>query len=177
MQATAARKRAFIGIMGALTSLASYGCCWQLRRYQESSNRWNRIFEQIASFTPLELKGYDAKYFPWYRNGNLNDWEYKLVKLTGYFKEERFFVRKVRDSRVGYAVFAPFVTAMEDFDLRKDTNANPMQEYGIMVNLGWVPIENKGDIEMGGEPIAPIVTCFTYYLVKLIGSCQENRST
>jgi len=127
-----------------------------MRRYQESTSRWNKVYEELDKFTPQELKGIDAKYFPWYRDGNLNDWEYRLVKLTGYFKEERFFVRKVRDGRVGYAVFAPFVTAMEDYDLRKDNNANPMVEYGIMVNLGWVPRENKDDIEMGGEPIPPI---------------------
>jgi len=159
MQAAAAQKRAFVGIMGALSSLAAYGCFWQLRRYQESSNRWNKILGELDSFTPTELNGFDAKYYPWTRDSSLNDWEHKLVKLQGYFKEERFFVRKQRDGRPGYAVFAPFITAMADYDLRKDTNANPMLEYGIMVNLGWVPIENKGDIEMGSEPIPAMVNC------------------
>jgi len=139
--------------MGALSSLAAYGCFWQLRRYQESGNRWNKILSELDSFTPYELKGHEAKYYPWYVNSNLNDWEYRLVKLTGYFKEERLFVRKARDGRIGYSVFAPFITAMDDYDLYKDNNANPMLESGIMVNLGWVPIENKGDVEMGTEPI------------------------
>jgi len=155
MQAAAAQKRAFVGIMGALSSVAAYGCFWQLRKYQESSNRWNKVFTNLEEYAPTELKGYDAKYYPWVR-GTLSDWEYKLVKLQGYFKEERFFVRKTKDGRVGYCVFAPFVTAMDDYDLKKDTNANPMLEYAVMVNLGWVPIENKDDIEMGSEPIPPI---------------------
>jgi len=157
MHRAAAEKRAFIGIMGALTSLAAYGCCWQLRRYQESRHRWNKVLSELDSFTPTELAGYDAKYYPWLRE-NLYDWEYRLVKLTGYFKEERFFVRRAKDGRAGYSVFAPFVTAMDDFDLRKDTNANPTLEYGIMVDLGWVPKDHKGDIEMTTEPISPLVS-------------------
>jgi len=156
MQVAAAQKRAFVGIVGALSSVAAYGCFWQLRRYQESTGRWNKTVEELDKFTPHELKGFDAKYYPWYQSNNLKEWEYKLVKLTGYFKEERFFVRKLRDGKVGYCVFAPFVTAMEDNDLRKDNNANPMLEYGIMVNLGWVPKENKNDIEMGGEVSPPL---------------------
>ena len=163
MQAAAAQKRAFVGIMGALSSLAAYGCFWQLRRYQESSNRWNKVLDELDTFTPHELKGYDAKYYPWVRESSRNEWEHKLVKLTGYFKEERFFVRKARDGRAGYSVFAPFVTAMDDYDLLKDTNANPMLEYGIMVNLGWVPAENKNDIEMGSEPIPLLVSLATIF--------------
>jgi len=31
--------------------------------------------------------------------------------MTGYFKEERFFVARKRDGKVGYLVFAPFITA------------------------------------------------------------------
>jgi surfeit locus 1 family protein len=156
MQATAAaQKRAFVGIVGALSSVAAYGAFWQLRNYQESSNRWSKVFSELDEFKATELKGQDAKYYPWVR-GSLSDWEYRLVKLQGYFKEERFFVRKTKDGRTGYCVFAPFVTAMDDYDLKKDTNANPMLEYGLMVNLGWVPIENKDDIEMGTEPIPPL---------------------
>ena len=32
-------------------------------------------------------------------------------------------------------------------------NLNPNVETGIFVNLGWVPKENKDDIEMGSEPV------------------------
>jgi len=156
MHSSAAQKKAFVGIMGALSSLAAYGTFWQLKRYQESTSRWNKVLGELETYTPHNLKGFDAKYYPWIREGSLANWEYRLVKLTGYFKEERFFVSRSRDGRAGYCVFAPFVTAMEDADLRKENNANTMQEFGCMVNLGWVPKENKDDIEMGGEP-TPVI--------------------
>lgn len=162
---TIAEKKAFVGIMGALSSLAAYGCFWQLRRYQESSNRWNKVFEELNQFKPYDLEGLDAKFYPWYRDGNVQDWEYRLIKLKGYFKEERFFVRKTRDGRVGYSVFAPFITAIENNDIKRETDANPILEYGLMVNLGWVPIENKDDISMGSEPIPPLVSLIVLFLI------------
>ena len=30
---------------------------------------------------------------------------------------------------------------------------NPHGEISIFVNLGWVPIENKNDVEMSSEPV------------------------
>ena len=78
----------------------------------ESKNRWNKIYESLDKFDPIELKGLDLKCYPWYRDNNLKNWEYKLVKLRGYFKDERFFVRRARDGRMGYLVFAPFITSL-----------------------------------------------------------------
>ena len=150
----AAEKRAFIGIMGALTSLATYGCTWQLRRYKESKNRWTKVMTELENYTPTELTGNDGKYYPWVRE-NVSDWEYRLVKMIGYFKEERFFVRSARNGRAGYAVFAPFVTNVENSDLTKD---DLTQEYGLMVNLGWVPRDNKNEIEMSNDPYPCIVS-------------------
>lgn len=43
------------------------------------------------------------------------DWEYKYVRMTGYFREERFFIKREKDGKKGYLVFAPFVTATEGF--------------------------------------------------------------
>ena len=37
-----------------------------------------------------------------YRSNNLNEWEYKLVKVQGYFKDQRFFIKRARDGRQGY---------------------------------------------------------------------------
>lgn len=150
---TAAQKRAFTGIIGALSSVAAYGSYWQLKKYQASKARWNQITEELGKNTPQEIKGFDAKIYPWIQEGHLKNWEYRPVKLQGYFKEERFFVKRDREGKAGYMVFAPFVTAMEDNDPYKDTGANPMAEYGLMVNIGWVPQENKDDIEMGGEVV------------------------
>jgi len=168
----AGERKAFLGIMGALTSLATLGCTWQLRRYKESRNRWDTVNKELENFTPTELAGYDAKNYPWIR-GSLSDWEYRLVKFTGYYKQERFFVRSARGGRAGYAVFAPFVTAVED----PEGKINPTSEYGLMVNLGWVPKDNKDDIEMSHDPYPCIKAVGLHELVGLVhkGETQEAK--
>lgn len=48
-------------------------------------------------------------------------------------------------------VFAPFVTAVERLNHRlKQKDLLPV-EYSVFVNIGWVPLENKKDVELGGE--------------------------
>jgi len=140
-----------------LAAFSAYGCVFQLKQYAESKEKWAKINNDLKEFKPTELKGVDAKWYPWYRNSNLQDWEFRLVKLVGYFKEERFFVRKERQGRAGYIVLAPFVSAIEDFDPFRTTNANPPVEEGIMVNLGWVPLENRNDIERSTEPLPLLI--------------------
>ena len=158
MQKTAAsNKRALSFFLGSFTALSAYGCAYQYKEYLESKARWDKIHDKLKEFTPTELKKNDAKNYPWYRNSNVDDWEFQLVKLIGYFKEERFFVRKQREGRAGYSVLAPFITAIEDNDPFRTTQANPPVEYGLMVNLGWVPLENKQDIEKSSEPLPLLV--------------------
>jgi len=41
----------------------------------------------------------------------MKNWEYKVIKIKGWFREERFFVRRSRDGKDGYLVFAPFITS------------------------------------------------------------------
>ena len=148
-------------VIGSLTALCGYGFVWQYTKYQASSKRWARIHESLSKFEPTPLEGQSAKLYPWFFNRNLHDWEYKLVKVKGYFKDERFFIRRTRDGRLGYLVFAPFVTAVEETDtVKREGNPNPAVEVTVMVDLGWVPLENKKDIEMGNEPIPPLVLWF-----------------
>jgi len=101
---------------------------------------------------PIEIRDYDAVIYPWYRT-TLRDWEYKIVKMQGYFKEDRFFIRRERAGKEGYLVFAPFITSIKSTDHTGDNPANPNVETGIFVNLGWVPLENRSDIELSNEPI------------------------
>lgn len=76
--------------------------------------------------------------------------------MRGYFKDQRFFVRRKRDGKEGYLVFAPFVTALERVNHRlKQKDLLPV-EYSVFVNLGWVPLENKKDVELGGEVCPPM---------------------
>lgn len=99
---------------------------------------------------PKTIFGQDAFQFPWSNNPNKN-YEFDYVKMRGYFKEERFFIQKNKDGKKGYAVFAPFVTS------HTDVNSHPHRgptvlPCGIMVNLGWVPVENRKEVSLDSEP-------------------------
>jgi surfeit locus 1 family protein len=54
------------------------------------------------------LSGNEKANLPW-DYGKMKDFEYKLVQLRGFFREERMFVRKQKDGKSGFSVFAPFV--------------------------------------------------------------------
>lgn len=145
-------------VIGSLTALCSYGFVWQYKKYQTSSERWARIYASLNKFEPITIEGEHARAYPWFMYRDLKSWEYQLVKMKGYFKDERFFVRRTRDGRLGYLVFAPFVTAVQETDfVKREGNPNPKIEFSILVNLGWVPVENKKDIELGNQPLPPIV--------------------
>lgn len=60
--------------------------------------------------TPKTIWGPHAVNYPWVTDKKKNH-EFDIVKMRGYFKEERFFVQKSKDGKLGYAVFAPFVTS------------------------------------------------------------------
>lgn len=108
-------RKTFVGIIGALSSIAGYGAFWQTRRYFESKQRWNTITERLDKWKPYPIFGLEAKIYPWMKGYKaLEDWEYQVVKLDGFFGYERIFVRKTKNGRVGYCVFAPFVTALSD---------------------------------------------------------------
>lgn len=91
-------------------------------------------------------------------DGNLENWEYKIVKVRGYFKTQRIYVRKYKDGKPGFAVFAPFITSVIDARTREQRIANGknLEESGVMVNLGWVPSENKNEVSGTDEPL-PLV--------------------
>ena len=144
-------------VLGAIGALTGYGALYHYNQYLNLSSRWKQIQESVAHEQPIEIDGFDAKSYPWVRENNVKDWEYKLVKLKGYFKDQRFFVRRRRDGKEGFLVFAPFVTAIERVNHRlKQKDLLPV-EYSVFVNIGWVPLENKKDVELGGEVSPPLV--------------------
>lgn len=108
------------------------------------------------------LDGFDALIYPWVRENNVRDWEFKPVTLRGYFKDERFFVRRNRNGSDGYLVFAAFVTAVERVNHRlKQKELLPI-EHSVFVNLGWVPFDKKADVELGGE-VAPAIVIISVH--------------
>jgi surfeit locus 1 family protein len=88
-----------------------YGCYWHQMRKGVKQAQLERIGNEITQWTPYELKGREAVEYPWLRAHNIVDWEYRLVKVYGYFKDERAFVKRQRNGQDGYLVFAPFITA------------------------------------------------------------------
>ena len=62
-------------------------------------------------------------------------------------------VKRSRDGKAGYLVFAPFVTSTRKVESDHNSAINTPNDTTVFVNLGWVPSENKEDIEMSGEPV------------------------
>lgn len=153
LEMQASEKKAFCALWGTFSALAGYGSILQYLKYKTSSEKWNKINTDISSFNPITIRGQDLISYPWYGSGDVKDWEYKLVKLKGYFREERFFVAREKDGKPGFLVFAPFMTALHELDTIRKHDVNTPVETGIFVNLGWVPSENKDDIEMTSEPV------------------------
>lgn len=150
-----AERKALSVLAAACTLGFGYMSLWEGKKYTNLSSKFNHVRDEIEKFQPVALEGADAAVYPWYRNNNLEEeWEYKLVKLQGYFKEERFFISRERDGKKGYLVMAPFITATRKYSkVIKPVEANKTIESGLMVNLGWVPAENKDDIELSSEPL------------------------
>mmetsp|Transcript_3902 Transcript_3902/g.4336 ORF Transcript_3902/g.4336 Transcript_3902/m.4336 type:complete len:300 (+) Transcript_3902:32-931(+) len=148
-------RKALSVLAAACTVGFGYMSFWEGRKYSKLSSKFNTVRSEIEKFEPFVLEGADAAVYPWYRNNNLEEeWEYKLVKIQGYFKEERFFIARERDGKKGYLVMAPFITSTRKYSkVIKPVEANKTLESGLLVNLGWVPAENKDDIELSAEPL------------------------
>lgn len=138
------------------TGLCGYGWYTQYQKYQLTRARWESVTEKITKGEVTELKGGDAKIYPWARGDSAAEWEHRLVNIKGFFREERFFVKRSRRGEEGYLIFAPFITAKEQVSHRV-TNANPILEYGLMVCLGWVAKDKKDQVAMGSDPL-PLLT-------------------
>ncbi|KAM3139304.1 hypothetical protein pb186bvf_008524 [Paramecium bursaria] len=130
---------------------SSYGVYW----YKAQANKLEQLYSQVQSdieeWKPISIRGRNAKVYPWALPGKINQWEYKLVSLYGYFRDERFFVRRQREGRDGYIVLAPFITSI--FNPHFDKSPEKQTNSQVIVNLGWVPIENQSDIKMSQDPL------------------------
>lgn len=155
-------KRFFVSLLSLYTGVTAYGCGCSYLRYLSESQRISRNLEGLNSNRPLELTPDQHLHFPWYVDG-IDNWEYQLVKVRGYFNQERFFVRKERNGKGGYIVLAPFITStrFQDQTVRASGQNYPL-EYGVMVSLGWVPEENLGDIQMTQEVLPLLVFPFSF---------------
>lgn len=164
MKGAASQKGLFVVVMGGLTGTAITACRWQYNRYLESKRRWDTIFETLRAEKPFTLTPKEQVDFPWAKDSNeILAWEYKLVKIRGRLKRERYFIRRFKEGRLGYVVLAPLITA----SATEDSNQAPA-ETGIIVNLGWVPHEYRDEYEKNGNLVPINVFFFLHFFHKLI---------
>jgi surfeit locus 1 family protein len=80
------------------------------------------------------------------------------VKIRGYLGPGRVFVRKDKDGKKGYSIFAPFYTAQQNLDNnpKYKTRTSSELKAGLSVDLGWVPIEHRKEISINTNPLEVI---------------------
>lgn len=143
-----------LGYLFGIAAGVAGGFSFHLRRRAlEEERRQAEAVELANSQPPYELTGLETKNYPWI--GKLNDWEYRQIKARGYFSPDRLLVRKVKDGKVGYSVFAEFFTHMADGDPHakyRQSLGQPVS-HGVLVNLGWIPDEAREDIYQSVQPI------------------------
>lgn len=152
---TSPGNKSLITLFLGFTGLCGYGWYTQYQKYQQTRARWEQITQDIVKGEPTQIRGVDAKFYPWVSEG-VEKWEQKLVNIRGYYRDERFFVKRCRRGTEGYLVFAPFITAREQVSHRV-TSANPPVDFGVMVCIGWVPKDKKDQVTLGGE-VSPLLT-------------------
>jgi surfeit locus 1 family protein len=117
--------------------------------------------QYLSNFKVYELNGREAVEYPW-QNGKIDEWEYRPVKVRGFFSGHRVFVKRQKDGKEGYLVLAPFYTYhFRDLPHNFLNDEEKFHELegnagGLWVNLGWVPTEHKKEIESTDTPIEPI---------------------
>eukprot|EP01017_Pseudomicrothorax_dubius_P005730 TRINITY_DN11507_c0_g1_i9.p1 TRINITY_DN11507_c0_g1~~TRINITY_DN11507_c0_g1_i9.p1 ORF type:complete len:282 (-),score=66.52 TRINITY_DN11507_c0_g1_i9:62-907(-) len=151
-----AGRKALLTLLGVFTGGCAYDCWWNINECRRVARRAELAAQKIENDDAEVIDNENALHYPWYRDGTLADWEYRPVKLRGYFKDERFFIKRERDGQEGYLVLAPFVTAVKRPVIFPAGNSP--REHSVLVSLGWVPKDQKSSIEMGGEPLPLLPT-------------------
>ncbi|EGR27408.1 hypothetical protein IMG5_195900 [Ichthyophthirius multifiliis] len=141
----------FLGSIGIITA---YNTFYHVTKYFNLNEQWKNVYKNLSNQEPYYLQGEEALIYPWLIDNNIKDWEFKQVRIRGYFKDERFFVRRKRDGKEGFLVFAPFVTAVKRLNHRPQIKEVLPVEHVIFVNIGWVALEHQKSVELGSE-IAP----------------------
>ncbi|KAL4446921.1 hypothetical protein ABPG74_014893 [Tetrahymena malaccensis] len=117
-----------------MTLMTMSACRWQYNRYHYSINKWKVLDEQFQKEEPDQIQ---FSNLPWQEQLiktnklNIEDFEYRLIRLKGLLKGQRFFIHRHQDGRPGYLIVAPFI------DSTQNTN------NALVVNLGWIPSNMK----------------------------------
>lgn len=70
----------------AVTVGGGYGAYWHYNSSLQLQQRYNAIDQAITEWQPFALECANAVSYPWAQDDSLNEWEFRLVKMYGYFR-------------------------------------------------------------------------------------------
>jgi cytochrome oxidase assembly protein ShyY1 len=112
---------------------------------------WQRLSSRAREGAVLPLTRLQALLLPW-QDQPIDDWEFRKVEMVGYYRPERIVVARDRDGKPGYYIFAPFINMAQ----QPQEGSEAIYESGVVLNLGWLPREDRAQIELGMEPTQPL---------------------
>lgn len=132
-----------IGLTGALFSYV------QVHKIEDKLGYIRQKLETNGKVPILELSTKQSAFFPWEFDAtslDKEDWEFRRVQVKGGLFATRHLVRRDKGDRPGYLVFAGMPTAQQPVKELEHTllsEATIGAQKGIVVCLGWVPLEAK----------------------------------
>ena len=129
---------------GAVGAVFAYS---QVHKVNEKLAHIKNKLETNGSMPVYELSAREASNLPWEFNPSSlekDDWEFRRVKVKGGLFGTRHYVRRDKGDRPGYLVFAGMPTAqhvVKENDIPLISEATIGAQLGIIVCLGWVPME------------------------------------
>lgn len=131
------------GIAGAIFSYA------QVHKVNQKLDYIKDKLESNGKEPIMELTTRESANFPWEFDPmslEKEDWEFRRVRVKGGLFATRHLVRRDKGNRPGYLVFGAMPTAqhtVKDIEIPSISEANIGAQTGIVVCLGWIPMEAK----------------------------------
>ena len=129
------------GIAGAVFSYT------QVHKINDKLSYIKQKLETNGKEPILDLSTRESAEFPWEFDPTSlekENWEFRRVQVKGGLFGTRHLVRRDKGDRPGYLVFAGMPTAQQvvkDISIPMFSEANVGAQSGIIVCLGWVPLE------------------------------------
>lgn len=79
----------------------AYGFAWHQYLKQQQQLLYDKVESDITEWKPYTLKGPEAVQYPWAQENFIREWEYRLVKLYGFFRVLSHFSLRTSGSSCG----------------------------------------------------------------------------
>jgi len=80
------KKIAYQVLLAGLGLGTGYGAILKFWQFSNTSAQLDKAHKQFEQFLPVNIKGSNARIYPWISGNDINTWEYKMVTLKGYFR-------------------------------------------------------------------------------------------